>query len=407
MQEIKEIFSRDAVLSKYVEGDLVFHKPTELGSIEDFECDVKDLKTQLVLLNSGYFLQNNIISEKLIVKSFKDARESEKEIFNKYFDKIDAAEITVDVNRRFTEDGVFIRIPDNTNLDVPIQIVNYIHGRRSQFVQTRFLIIVGKNSSATFIQCNDSSNKEKNIANELSEIYLADGATVNYIRMQNLNNNSAVISNMFINQAANANFNSVSFNLNAGLIRTSQHVKMHGQHAVANVSGLYLVDKQQRVENNVKVNHAVPNCYSHELFKGIVDDAASAFFNGHVIVQKGADKTEAYQSNKNILLSDKAKVTTEPNLEIYADDVKCSHGATIGQLDETAMFYMRARGLSYNSARMLLLYAFADEVIQKINIPAMADYVEDIVKKRLRGELTSCDHCVLRCHNPEQHDNWA
>jgi Fe-S cluster assembly protein SufD len=164
---------------------------------------------------------------------------------------------------------------------------------------------------------------------------------------------------------------------------------------------LYLVDKDQHVDNEVYVDHFGPNSTSYQLFKGILDDQAKAVFNGHILVHQGAQKTNAYQSNKNILLTDKASVNAKPWLEIYADDVKCSHGAAVGQLDPNALFYIRSRGLSEENARMLLMYAFAAEVINKISIGVLKDTIDDLVKKRLRGELSVCDQCVLNCSKKE------
>jgi Fe-S cluster assembly protein SufD len=156
------------------------------------------------------------------------------------------------------------------------------------------------------------------------------------------------------------------------------------------------------VDNQVFVDHAFPNCQSSELFKGIVDDSARAVFNGHILVRPDAQKTNAYQNNKNILLTDKATVNSQPFLEIYADDVKCSHGATVGQLDETAMFYLRSRGISIENSRMLLMYAFAAEIINHITIEPLKIRIDDMVKKRLRGELSVCEQCVLHCSTMEK-----
>ena len=185
--------------------------------------------------------------------------------------------------------------------------------------------------------------------------------------------------------------------LHGGLVRNNIHVKLAGEYAEADILGLYLVDREQHVDTQVYVDHAVPHCTSNEMFKGILDDQASGVFNGHILVRKGAQKTQAYQNNRNILLTDKARIHTKPHLEIYADDVKCSHGATIGQLDPEAMFYLRTRGIGEHTARMLLMYAFAAEVIRKIGVEPLRERIDELVAKRLRGELTICDQCVIDC----------
>ncbi len=183
-------------------------------------------------------------------------------------------------------------------------------------------------------------------------------------------------------------------------VRNNILVRMNGEHCNLQADGLYLVDREQQCDNYIFVEHAKPLCNSRELYKGIVDDAARARFNGHVLVQDGAVKTEAYQTNRNILLTDKAHVDTRPFLEIYNDDVKCSHGSTIGQLDDQALFYLMTRGISRKTAVTMLSYAFCDEVISAIRIPSLRDAVGDMVKKRLHGELTPCDECALHCTTP-------
>jgi Fe-S cluster assembly protein SufD len=166
------------------------------------------------------------------------------------------------------------------------------------------------------------------------------------------------------------------------------------------------MDRNQHIDNHVFVDHAVPRCHSNELFKGVLDDHASGVFNGHVLVRRDAQQTIAYQKNSNILLTDKATVDARPFLEIYADDVKCSHGATVGQLDANALFYIRSRGISEANARILLMYAFAAEIINKIDIPELRQRIDDMVKKRLRGELSYCDQCVLHCSSQEKKINF-
>ena len=185
------------------------------------------------------------------------------------------------------------------------------------------------------------------------------------------------------------------------MLRNNTNVLFNGPHGIANVYGLYLMDRKQHVDNHLYVDHAVPNCTSVELFKGIMDENASGVFNGHVYVRKDAQKTNAYQGNRNILLTDTAKVNSKPFLEIYADDVKCSHGSTTGQLDAEALFYLMQRGIGSESARMLLMFAFANEIVSKISIPELRHRIEDMVKKRLQGELQICEQCVLHCNTPE------
>jgi Fe-S cluster assembly protein SufD len=185
--------------------------------------------------------------------------------------------------------------------------------------------------------------------------------------------------------------------LNPGTIRNNINVTLDGQNCSAELFGLYLVDKEQHVDNNIVIDHAQPNNYSNQLFKGILDDQATGVFNSHILVRKDAQKTNAFQKNQNILLTDKASIDSNPQLEIYADDVKCSHGSTVGQLDTEAMFYMRSRGISEDVARMALMNAFAAAIIDKINLEPLRSRINELVSKRLRGELSICDQCILDC----------
>ena len=230
-------------------------------------------------------------------------------------------------------------------------------------------------------------------------LLLHEGAEMELYRLQYMNRES--VTQLDITMEANSRLNLCTVTLNGEHVRNNVVVRMKGEGCHLEANGLYLVDREQECDNYIFVEHACPRCTSHELYKGIVDDAARARFNGHVLVQDGAVKTEAYMTNRNILLTDKAHVDTRPFLEIYNDDVKCSHGSTIGQLDKQALFYLQSRGIPERTAIMMLSYAFCDEVIRYINIDSLRDTVGDMVKKRLHGELMPpCDECAIRCTTP-------
>ncbi len=196
-------------------------------------------------------------------------------------------------------------------------------------------------------------------------------------------------------RSSSAVFNTIT--LHGGLIRNNVYTRLNGEGAVNETLGLSLVDKTQHIDSYTFVDHAVPNCTSRQNFKYILDDHATAAFTGRILVQPQAQKTEAYQKNNNILMTSDARVNTKPQLEIYADDVKCSHGATIGQLDPNAIFYLQSRGISKREARMLLMYAFGHEILDKISVEPLRERLSDLVDKRLRGELTRCNSCPLHC----------
>jgi Fe-S cluster assembly protein SufD len=235
------------------------------------------------------------------------------------------------------------------------------------------------------------------LTNSLTEIFANDNSFIDYSKIQNENSLSTQISNTFVNQQKGSNFTTNTITLHGGLIRNNVFVNLDGEGSENNTYGLFLCDQQQHVASYTYVRHEKPNCRSNQLFKGILDNKATGAFNGKIYVNNDAQKTEAYQRNNNILLSSDARMYTKPHLEIYADDVKCSHGATIGQLDNEALFYIRSRGISYKEARFLLMYAFANEIISKINIGYLKERIIDMVDKRLRGELSRCNNCNIKC----------
>ncbi|MFA8451553.1 MAG: Fe-S cluster assembly protein SufD [Bacteroidales bacterium] len=379
------------------------------GKVKDlFHCTIHDMEATLLTVVNGRYVSDNSkltrLDNGVIMGSLAEAKKDYPELVNKYFAQ--AADVQLSgftaLNTALAVDGVFVYVPDNVVLDKPVQMVSLITNEANLFVQNRNLIVVGKNAELTLVQCDDSNNHDMSFANSLTEVFVEDNGKLDRYKLQNLNDNSALINASFIKQARDSRMSTTAVTFNGGLIRNDIQVDLNGKNAFADVRGLYLMDKEQHVDNQIRLNHFMPNCDSNELFKGILDDEATAVFNGHIYVQKDAQQTNAFQNNKNIILKPTATVDTMPFLEIYADDVKCSHGATVGQLDTEAMFYMRQRGISQHNARMLLMYAFAADVIKDIRIEALRNRIDDMIKKRLRGELSICDTCVLHCGSPEK-----
>ncbi len=380
-------------------------KNTEIG--KTFKCVVPHLDSLTFTFVNGWNSFNSeliTLENGIIIGSLSDAMKQYPEIVEKHFVKALQPENDFFslLNTSYAQDGFFIYVPDGVNSGKSIQIVNIISNDDNVFLQPRNLVIIGKNSKLSLIHCHDSVDQQSSFTNSVTEIYLDENSNIDYYKLQNLNNQSTLLNHTNFYQKANSNISSNSISLNGGLIRNETFVEIDGEGSASNIFGLFLMDKKQHIDNQVFIDHKKPNCYSNELFKGILDDQASGVFNGHVLVRQDSQKTQAFQNNKNILLTDTAKINTKPFLEIYADDVKCSHGATVGQLDNDAMFYLRSRGISENNARMLLMYAFAAEVINKISIEPLKNRIDDMVKKRLRGELSICDQCVLHCGTPEK-----
>jgi Fe-S cluster assembly protein SufD len=370
-------------------------------------CNIPHFDTFLISLYNGWYISENgswiTMPDGIVIGSMAKAVKHFPHLVEESFSRVEkAAQSGLEaLNSAFARDGIFIYVPDHVSAGQTIQIVSMIDNERNLFLQNRNLIVLGKNSRLTLVHCDDSLNHQQSFTNTITEVYLGEGAVMDHYKLQNINDNSTVINTTLFHQAKESRLSTNGTVLNGGLIRNDVVVDIEGENCISDIYGLYLVDKDQHVDNQVQVNHIKANSSSNQLFKGIIDDHARAVFNGHVHVYRDAQKTNAYQSNKNILLTDKATVNTKPFLEIYADDVKCSHGATVGQLDQDALFYIRSRGISYDNARLLLMYAFAAEVINKITIEPLRLRMDDLVKKRLRGELSICDQCVLNCSTKE------
>jgi Fe-S cluster assembly protein SufD len=384
-------------------------KPAEDIPIDHlFTCEVHNFETDQVSFYNGWLVKTSKAFQQLpegfIICSLAEAIIEHKDLVDKHFAKYSnsGASLFHALNTAYTQDGLFIYVPDNMEVERPVQMISIINHSENLLIQNRNLVILGKNSKLTLVQCDDSTNHQPSFTNSVTEVFMDEGSTLVHYKLQNLNNDSTLLNATAFHQESNSTLSTFALSLNGGMIRNQLDVKLNGKGANANIYGLYLMDKKQHVDNRVFVDHSVPECYSNELFKGILDEEASAVFNGHILVRKDAQKTNAYQKNRNILLTDKATANARPFLEIYADDVKCSHGATVGQLDAEALFYIRSRGICLASARLMLMYAFAAEVINKISIGPLLDRIDEMVKQRLRGELSICERCVLHCSDREK-----
>jgi len=380
--------------------------PYEKQLSDIFLCEVHGFETRVLSVLNGSFYSTE--EEKLtvdkngvIVGSLAKAMQEYPELIEKYYGEImQQTDGFKTLNTAMAADGVFVYVPDNVEAENTFQIINILN-RPGLVINARSLIILGKNARLRLLHCDDSVNHHIGFINKVNEIYLDENAELELYILQNLNDETALLNQTAIHQSANSRLKINAFSLNGGLIRNEIADLMNGEGAWSDIRGLYLVDEQQHIDNQVFVYHNMPHCDSNQLFKGILDNEASGVFNGYIYVARDAQQTNAFQRNSNILLTKTAHVDTMPHLEIYADDVKCSHGASVGQLDNEALFYLMQRGIPFDDARMLLLYAFADAIINEISIEALRISIEDMVKRRLRGDLSICDRCVLHCSTPE------
>lgn len=395
-------------LEPVFDGELSFlFNPREItfDDTELFRCDVPMLDSQVLTVLNGFFhnplgvslyeLENGII-----YGSLKEATYRHPDLVSRYLGKNASMqkESFVSLNTAFSQDGVFLYVPEGQRLERPIQIIHLLLSDKNQMVHHRNLFVVEKHASAQVIICDHTLSPHMFLTNSVTEAYTGENGDLDILRLQNEHNNSCQVTNTWIRQDAHSRCQHGTVTLHGGKVRNNLHIRMEGEGAETNALGLFLIDKMQHVDSYTVIEHASPHCTSNQHYKGVLDDASTGAFNGKIHVHPDAQKTEAYQTNNNILLTDNAKMNTKPQLEIYADDVKCSHGATVGQLDEEALFYLQSRGISKDESRLMLMAAFTHEVISRIKQPALQDRIADLVGKRLRGELSRCNNCAMHCH---------
>ena len=305
-------------------------------------------------------------------------------IIENYFNKALKKDGISDLNTAFSKEGAFIHIPKNKLVEKPIQIIHFNSGNESSLMlQPRNLIIVDENSQLQIIERHQNLNENEVLTNSVTEIFVNPKSIVDYYKIQNDNNQASIIDTTSIVQEHNSVCTLHTFSFGGKLTRNNLTFSQKGEHIESIMKGITIIEEKQHVDHNTLVHHIKPNCESHQDYKGIFADSSTGVFNGKVLVDKEAQKTNAFQANNNILLSDKASINTKPQLEIFADDVKCSHGCTIGQLDESAMFYMRSRGIPEKEAKALLMYAFSNNVIKSVKIPELKQRITNIIANKL------------------------
>jgi len=392
-----DLFFKHNYKTYFIPDDSDFQKA------EDFRCDVTDLDAHgVVLLNGFYPTVNGKLRQLpggITIGSLNEAAKQFPDLIEKHYGKYAGSDTDglVHLNTAMAYDGVFIYVPNRTVLKKPVQVVNLVDSKEDTFSQHRNLIIVGENAEFTLIICDHTLSPNKFLTNAVTEVHVGKNSHFDIIRVQNEHNNASKITHTFIHQEKSSFTSSNNITLHGGLVRNSTYHYLGGEGAECNSYGLYLSDKWQHIDNYVNIEHAFPNCTSNQLFKGVLDEMSTGAFNGRIFVAPDAQGTLAYQKNNNILLTDDAKMDTKPQLEIYADDVKCSHGATVGQLDDNALFYMQSRGIDKREARLMLMFGFAHEVIQNIKVEALRERMDNLVMQRLKGELSRCASCMVKC----------
>jgi len=288
------------------------------------------------------------------------------------------------LNTSSLKTGASFTVEESAVIENPILLIHITDASKNQAVaHPRTLITVEENAQATFIELYIGLGDALSFTNAVTGINCAERSNTTYIKIGNENTNQLHVGNTNVDVAKNTVFNALTFNFGGKMVRNNLHISLNGSHSEANLDGLFVTDNKEHVDNHTAVDHKVPNCNSNELYKGIMNGSSKGIFNGKIYVRQGAQITNAFQSNKNILLSDDATIDTKPQLEIWADDVKCSHGCTTGKLDKEQLFYLRARGIGKKSAQLMLLDAYANEVIGEIKDEKIQSYVQDIFHKKI------------------------
>ncbi len=311
-----------------------------------------------------------------------------KAVIDNYFNKAVKDDSLTHLNTAFSKEGAYIYIPKGKAPHKPIQIMHFSTGSEAaQMLQPRNLIVLEEGAEAQIIERHQNLTNNEVFTNVVTEIFVAERANLDYYKVQNDRDNASLVDNTYIDQKGNSVASVHTFSFGGKLVRNNLNFYQDGSRIDSVLKGITLLGEKQHVDHYTLVHHAQPNCESHQDYKGIYADNSTGVFNGKIIVDQIAQKTNAFQQNNNILISDKATVNTKPQLEIFADDVRCSHGCTIGQLDEDALFYLQSRGVPKKEATALLMYAFANNVLESVRLDALKNRINGIIAEKLGVEL--------------------
>ena len=372
---------------------------------EAFRCDVPNLSTSLYFVVNDMFFHDDKpkghLPEGVIIGSMRDY----PELVAKYYTKLakTSEDAITALNTMLAQDGLLVYVPKNTKVDRAIQVINILKATPQNaqrvvpdlMVNRRVLIVLEESAEIKMLFCDHAADDRNFLATQVIEAYVGENSSLDLYCMEETHNKNVRLSNVYIVQQANSRVNHNVITLHNGITRNKLDLTFSGEGAECQCYGCVIADKQQHVDNNTLIVHKVPHCTSQELYKYVLDDKATGAFAGRVLVEHGAQKTTSQMTNQNLTATKEARMYTQPMLEIYADDVKCAHGSTVGQLNDAALFYMRQRGISLQEAKVLLQNAFINEVIDHMQLEPLRDRLHYLVEKRFRGELNKCSGCKL------------
>ena len=311
-----------------------------------------------------------------------------KALIEAYFNKVAVKDSITSLNTAFAKEGAYIHIPKHKEVEKPIEIINFSTGNEAAvLLQPRNLIVVGENSHVQIIERHQSLSHNEVLTNSVTEIFAEKRAFIDYYKIQNDAHTASLIDSTYISQEQESHCRVHTFSFGGKLTRNNLNFYQKGERCDSTLNGITIIEGKQHVDHNTLVHHAAPNCESHQDYKGIFGESSTGVFNGKIYVEKDAQKLDAFQQNNNILIDDKASINSKPQLEIFADDVRCSHGCTIGQLDEDAMFYLQSRGIGKKEARALLMYAFANNVLESVKIPELKARINKLIATKIGVSL--------------------
>ncbi len=364
-------------VNKLVKREYAQSFESTVSSVDEFL--IPDLEAHVVVIENG--VVNNALSTfvnegSFYVGTLSDALANRTDVYAQYFNKLanNQEEIFTAINTAYNNDGILIWAGKNHQATKAVHIIHLSTGEQ-KLANNRIVVVAERSSELNVVESYVSKDSKNNLVNTVVEAFAAENSKLLIDKLQYASNEDAFICTDQMVQQQDSNLIVNTFTLSGGLVRNTLTIDVEGQNAFTGMNGLYMPKGKQHVDNHTKVNHKVANCVSSELYKGVLADRSTGVFNGKVIVFEDAQKIEAYQQNKNVLVSTDATMNAKPELEIYADDVKCSHGTTTGQFDEAAVFYLQARGISKAKAKELLVSAFANEVIEKIENPVVQNFV--------------------------------
>jgi len=359
-----------------------------------FRCDVPNLSTSLYfVVNDQFYSQvqpKGRLPEGVVIGSL---REHATELYNRLAAQSDDA--VSHLNTMLAQDGLYVYVPRGVKVDRTIQVINILRADVDLMVNRRVLIVLEPDAELKMLFCDHAADDRHFLATQVIEAHVGDRASLDLYCLEETHAKNVRLSNVYIDQQSDSHVNHNVITLHNGITRNRLDLTFSGEGAECQCYGCVIADKQQHVDNNTLITHRVPHCTSQQLYKYVLDGQATGAFAGRVLVEKGAQKTSSQMTNQNLCATREARMYTQPMLEIYADDVKCAHGSTVGQLNDAALFYMQQRGISLHEAKMLLQNAFINEVIDKMELMPLRDRLHHLVEKRFRGELNKCEGCRL------------